>query len=222
MRYATSLTFVALAIVAARADLIVESGDAGDTPATAQTTASIVTAIEGDLSSADDADMYAVYVDDPLSFSATTDGLIGGVWDTQLFLFDSQGYGVSANDDIANGTGPYNPRSLLAAGGDFHPPTAGLYYLAISGWDRDPHSLAGPIFLDDSIFVGTVGPTHVGGGQPIIGWDGDGDRNGGTGAYRIRLTGSQLASIPESGTLALLLAGFLVWTLRRAAFAARG
>lgn len=216
---------------AACAGLIAEVGDAGDLPSNAQTTvgSGLLDEIEGALNGFDDADMYAVFVADPLAFSATTDGHSGGVWDTQLFLFDAQGLGVSANDDIANGNGPYNPRSRLAAGAAFRPEQAGLYYLAVSGWDRDPHSSAGPIFVDDATFVGTVGPSNVGGGLPISGWDGDGNRNGGLGGYRIRLTGAQFvesppggsAEIPEAGSLVFIVAGALCWGARRTGLISR-
>jgi hypothetical protein len=41
--------------------------------------------------------MYAIYIEDPATFSATTVG--GATFDTQLWLFDANGKGVVANDD---------------------------------------------------------------------------------------------------------------------------
>jgi len=202
-----------LAAPRAAADVIFETIDAGDMPHSAffGTGNGVLTAINGALADGVDVDMYAIYVTDPAGFSATTSGGgAGRVYDTQLFLFDAGGYGVSANDDITNGAGGYNPRSRLAAGSAYAPAATGLYYIAISGWDRDPHSAAGPIFTDDVTYVGTVGPTNVGGALPVSGWDSNGNLNGGIGNYTIQLTGASFATpIPEAPTLALAAMGVL-------------
>lgn len=208
---AAALALPLLAAPRAAADVIFETVDAGDMPLAAffGSGNGTLAGINGALSDGTDADMYAIYIADPAVFSASTQGTTG-VYDTQLFLFDANGYGISANDDIANGNGPYNPRSRIAAGSAFAPPARGLYYLAISGWDRDPHSTGGAIFTDDSNYVATVGPTNVGGGSPISGWDSNGNLNGGIGNYEIHLTGAAFATpIPEAPTLALTAMGLL-------------
>ncbi|HMO36979.1 MAG TPA: DVUA0089 family protein [Gemmatales bacterium] len=77
--------------------------------------------------------MYAFIITQPTNFVATTVTGLGGSanFDTQLFLFNANGFGIAANDDssssvqstINNSTGLY---TSLAAG---------LYYLAISSYD---------------------------------------------------------------------------------------
>ncbi len=188
-----------------------EAGDAGDMPLVAETVAGAgpLDLLRGSIDGSADADMFAIYIADPAAFSATTDDAATVAFDTQLFLFDLGGSGLAANDDILNGSSGYNPRSRLTAGSPLLPTVPGVYYLAISGWDRDPHSPAGAIFIDDVSYTGTVGPGGAGGAQAISGWDGDGDMNGALGAYGIRLTGAAFvtAFVPEPGTLALLACG---------------
>ena len=54
----------------------------------------------GSFTDASDADVYRICLSDGDSFSASTVGATTPTTlDTQLFLFDSQGYGVYANDD---------------------------------------------------------------------------------------------------------------------------
>ncbi|MEJ5294500.1 MAG: DVUA0089 family protein [Fimbriimonadales bacterium] len=103
-------------------------GDAGDLPETAQSTGSdTIPAIRGQLDT-DDVDMYAIYIEDPSAFSATTVG--GATFDTQLWLFDANGKGVVANDD----SGGLQSRIDNTAGCITAP---GVYYLAISRYARN-------------------------------------------------------------------------------------
>lgn len=167
--------FLAVALVAlapmawastALAALWAEVGNAGDLPATAQVPAGVgaLTSISGALGSDTDADMYRIWVTGGGTFSATTVG--GASFDTQLFLFYSSGMGVYANDDSAGGL-----QSTLPASNLLTPAAAGIYYLAISGYDRDPESPGGLIF-PTSPFTDVHGPTGAGGGSPISGWSG--------------------------------------------------
>jgi hypothetical protein len=65
-------------------------GDAGDLPETAQSTGSgALPAIRGTIGAANDVDVYAIYISDPSTFSATTIG--GTSLDTALWLFDETG-----------------------------------------------------------------------------------------------------------------------------------
>ncbi|TWT41730.1 hypothetical protein RAS1_28510 [Phycisphaerae bacterium RAS1] len=187
----------------ASADTVTEVGDTGDLPGSAQVTTGVgaLTLITGALSGFDDADMYAITIVDINAFSATTDDAGTAVFDTQLFLFDSSGLGVSANDDISHS--PYTPHSALNSAGTYKPAAPGVYFLAVSGWDRDPNSGGAAMFNDDTVYTGVVGPVGAGGASPISGWDGNGDMNGGVGAYSIVLAGAEFASVPEPGTLAL-------------------
>jgi hypothetical protein len=103
-------------------------GDAGDLPETSQSTGSdAIPVIRGQLD-ASDVDMYAIYIEDPATFSATTVG--GATFDTQLWLFDANGKGVVANDD----SGGLQSRIDNTAGCITAP---GVYYLAISRFPRN-------------------------------------------------------------------------------------
>jgi Ca2+-binding RTX toxin-like protein len=174
---------LAVFVPAASAVNVPEAGDAGDLPGTAQITLGVgpLTSITGTIASSTDADMYLIFVSNPGTFSATTVGTPGTLTDTQLFLFDSSGHGVIANDDCP-GDGL---RSCLPGG----PGVTGLYYLAISSFDRDPVSAFGQIF-PDSPFTGIFGPSGPGGCCSISGWN----SSGGTGTYQINITGASLIS----------------------------
>ncbi|MBK9129667.1 MAG: DVUA0089 family protein, partial [Phycisphaerales bacterium] len=125
-----------------------------------------------------DADLYRIQIDAPGSFSASTCN--GAGFDTQLFLFDANGRGVVCNDDTCGA------QSTLA---NARVTTAGVYYLAITNYDRDPISLGGLIFPNTS--SGELGPTGPGGGLPLAGWSGAPASGG---AYTITLTGCSHAS----------------------------
>src|SRR5262249_40796971 len=103
------------------ADIISETGDAGDLPATATRLFGPVgrppDAITGTISTTTDVDMYLFYIEEPARFSATTFGTGGTLQDTQLFLFRADGRGVYANDDISL----VNRYSTLPAGSSVSP-----------------------------------------------------------------------------------------------------
>jgi hypothetical protein len=187
-----------------------EIGNAGDLVGTAQLTtgAGALTSISGTLSTGTDVDMFGIHISSPAAFSATTVG--GAGFDTQLFLFNAAGIGIYANDDSV-GT-----RSTLPAGHANSPTTTGLYYLAISQYNRDPFSSGGLIF-PNSPFTGVFGPTGPGGALPVNSWSGSGAR----GTYTITLTGasfSNVATTPEPSSLLLLgsgLATCVAWRRRQ-------
>jgi hypothetical protein len=164
-----------------------ETGDAGSMPSTAQDLGSgAVTQILGTFTDGADVDVYRVCLSDGASFSASTVDQTS--LDTQMFLFDSQGFGVYANDDAAT----LVHASRLPANHRFSPSAGGEYYLALSSFNNDPRSDAGEIFPDgfmpnlypDSV-VNAVG---VGGGEPIGFWSGP--TRGPAGDYGIDLTGT--------------------------------
>jgi len=198
--YALAVAALVLGISSAAhgATIWVEIGDAGSLPGTAQNTtgSAPLSSITGTLTATDE-DMYLISITNAATFSATTVG--GTAVDTQLFLFDSFGFGVYANDDSVG------VQSTLPAGDVNSPTTAGLYYLAISEFDNDPVSPGGLIF--PSTPFGTVhGPTGPGGGQAVSGWT---SASSGGGAYSIQLTGAAPANVPEPISLLLLGTGGL-------------
>jgi Bacterial Ig domain len=179
------LSLLALAPAAGAAD---EVGDAGDLPATAQDlSGGGVETINGSVEHSEDIDMYRVCVDGGGTFSASSVHA-GTSVDTQLFLFDSSGRGVYANDDVSDTV----VQSLLPAGHALTPQARGEYYLAVGAYNLDPQG------ADESIFgpgTGVVGPTGLGGSEPVSGWGG---RPGGPGPYTLTLTGALCAPPPDT------------------------
>ena len=164
-----------------------EVGDAGELRATANDMgAGPVTQIEGTFTDGADADVYRLCLTDGDSFSASTLGAT--VLDTQLFLFNSQGYGIYANDDSAGSRG-----SLLPARHRFSPRAGGEYFLGISAFNRDPQSSLGEIFnnnINRTIYPDSIVDANgFGAGAPLSGWAGR--ASGPAGSYRITLTGTR-------------------------------
>jgi hypothetical protein len=163
-----------------------EVGDAGELRATANDMGlGAVTQIQGSFTDGADADVYRLCLSDGASFSASTLGAT--TLDTQLFLFDSQGYGIYANDDSAGSRG-----SLLPARHRFSPRAGGEYFLGISAFNRDPQSSLGEIFnnnINRTIYPDSIIDANgFGAGAPLSGWAGR--ASGPPGAYRINLTGT--------------------------------
>jgi pre-peptidase/PEP-CTERM motif-containing protein len=203
-------TAMVLAIAtAANAQIWNEQGDAGALPATAQTPTGngALTTISGN-NSGGDVDMFEIQVNGGTDFSATTEGG-GTTFDTQLFLFDSNGLGVLGNDDTFPSGAPFLSTLLSSAtDGTGSTVTPGTYYLAISGFNNDPSSAGGPIF-DQGAFDEQSGPDGSGGGSAVTGWSG----GGGPGSYNIGLTGVKY--VPEPATLSLLAIGAMAMIRRR-------
>jgi hypothetical protein len=173
-----------------------EQGDAGDLRATAQDLGDApVTTISGSFASAADADVYRLCLSNGSSFSASTIGGIGPGVDSQMFLLDSEGLGVYANDDWPGSRG-----SLLPANHRFSPTRGGEYFLAISEYNRDPHSNQGEIFQDgfDRLFYpdGVINANGFGSAQPHTSWMGRAP--GGPGSYVVTVTGSTSCVPPDT------------------------
>lgn len=174
--------------------------DAGETLSTAAVVGSApfgtpLDAISGAiLNPSGGADLYQIYLPGA-SFSADTNasGGLFSLGDSQLFLFDADGVGVFWDDD--SGTNLKSAFTLVA-------PTAGIYYLGISGYNYDPLSTGGRIFSGNG-----GGPTGPGGADPLTGWALTTGDTAATGRYAITLTGATF--VPEPGSVAglLVLAG---------------
>ncbi len=177
---------------AARAMTFTESGDAGETLATAQAVGSGTTLINGNLATGT-ADLFS-FLWNGGDFTAQT---TGPSFDTQLFIFDASGFGVVADDDSGSG--------LLSA--LTTPLASGLYYLGISEFDYDPISAGGRIF--DTSF-GTSGPTGPGGASPLAGWDQFAIDGGGS--YNIEI--SATAAVPTPALLPGLI-GLAIGAVRK-------
>jgi hypothetical protein len=135
-----------------------------------------MTQISGTIGAASDTDLYAFEICDFANFSATTVGQT--TLDTQLFLFNSAGLGVTSNDDSQT-----TNQSTITA---LNVTSNGLYYLAISAYNRDPVSSGGLIF-NPPAFTTEQGPNGPGAASPLSAWSGT---TAVTGAYAIALTGS--------------------------------
>ncbi|MGD9789778.1 MAG: DVUA0089 family protein [Phycisphaerales bacterium] len=122
------------------------------------------------------ADVYKINICSPIDFAATTVGYT--TLDTQLYLFDENGMGVTFNDDASSS------QSLLTNQFVTEP---GNYYLAISELDRDPSSATGPIWLDDPFDIERA-PDGPGAAGALNSWASDFSGSGGS--YIIRLFGT--------------------------------
>lgn len=168
----------------------VESGDAGESLATAQTLPGGTNSVSGSVSG--DTDMFKFYWGGGAFYVNTS----GSTFDTQLFLFDASGAGVWANDDGLPGLGSYIEDPALASG---------FYFLAISGYNRDPVSASGVMF-QSSPFDPQYSPSYP--GETLLSWSGTGL----TGSYTLNFRSAsgedvQTGTVPEPNLLGLLGVG---------------
>jgi len=179
-------------------------GDAGDLPGIAQVPAGggALTTITGLIGAGGDADMFLIHIDNPGIFQAKT--WPGTSIDTQLWLFDANGIGVSFNDDDPGGAGLQS--TITGA----FVPGPGDYYLAVSTYDRDAQNASSLDIWNDTPYNVERAPDGPGAPGPVAGWAGTGFSDG---PYQIDLTGASY--VPEPTTLALLAMGGLALLRRR-------
>ncbi len=153
-------------------------GDAGELPGTAQipTGDGSLNSIGGTLD-ASDSDMYKIQICDVAGFSASTVSL-DTTGDTQLWLFSEDGHGVQFNDDSTG---------LQSAFGAEFVTATGVYYIAVSQYNRDAIDDAGQLIWNNTPFAGVRAPDGPGAASIISSWDA-----GVTGGlnYRLNLTGT--------------------------------
>jgi hypothetical protein len=173
----TALTATALAQVD-----WTEQGDAGDLPETAQATGTDtntpLNSISGALG-ANDVDMFAIYIADPSAFQAETNTTTTN-FDSQLWLFDVNGNGIVHDDDSAGSL-----RSRITNANNCIP-GPGIYYIAISRWNRDPRDCD-----DNAIWTGTANACAVAGRSRVASWTGSTS----AGTYQIVLQGAFTAPL---------------------------
>jgi hypothetical protein len=215
-----------------------ENPDAGDIPSTAQSTAgpasTALDAINGDILDEFDQDMFKIFIDDPVAFSASTNNpetSLPPTDDTMLYLFDENGLAVLASDDIDG----LNFKTTLSAGSlDDAGGGAGIYYVAISKAYNYPSSNAGDIVAGEiwnpdrlseetsTLDMGLVPNRGSGWDVAVAAW-GNQPFNAGAGPYRIELTGASFAEesalVPVMGPaasvgLSLLLGACGIGALR--------
>ena len=210
---AAVVLFLFLAARASHADTYISNGTGGDLLTNAQIVSSVqgqaLTAITGSLpliNGTSGGNLFEIYISQPTQFSASTTNLSGGenAFDTQLFLFDSSGLGIEANDDDPN-TG--QEQSLLPSGSSYLAnASAGDYYLLIEGSSRYPADSSGqlifPNFTDgETQSDALVGPTGPGGDSPLAAFTGNSNQGGN---YSIALTGAEFIAVPEPSAMLLL------------------
>lgn len=173
--------------------------EVGDLPATAQTYyGSSGTTIAGTIGGGTDVDMFAICISDTANFEASVNNG-GAAFDTQLFLFNADGTGAAMNDDEPDVAGTLQSHmmlnnSLLPTAPAIVLPSGGLYYLAISPYNRDPISSA---VVTDLIwnntattpagsFDATWAPNGVTPTLPVVGWTNTGNAGG---AFTITMVG---------------------------------
>lgn len=200
---ALSVLVVAALSSAANAADWREVGDAGPLPPGQVTVGpGSLDRIVGKLDGGNDMeDMFCIRITNPQAFSATTIG--GADYDTQLFLFNATGFGVTFNDDSAGGF-----RSTLTSQFVTAP---GIYHIAITGYNRDAVDAGGALIWNNTPFSVERAPDGPGAANAIAGWTGTGS----TGDYVITLTGAEFCQVPAPGAMALLGLGGLVAARRR-------
>ncbi len=159
-----------------------EVGDAGDLPETAQATGTDTSTplpfISGALS-ADDVDMFAIYIDDPSTFRAETNTTTTN-FDSQLWLFDVNGNGIVHDDDSAGSL-----RSRITNANNCIP-GPGIYYIAISRYNRDARNCD-----DNAMWTSAVNACAIPGSGRVASWTG----TTAAGTYQIDLIGAFTAPL---------------------------
>lgn len=198
------LTIAGIATLAtgAFAQVWTEQGDAPELlPGQITVGNGALTRIDGNIGQ-DDADLYCIRVVNYQAFRASTVGLTG--FDTQLFLFNANGMGVTHDDDDPGGGLQSTLTSQFLT-------SNGIYFLGISRYNRDPQSAGGLIWANSPFNVERA-PDGPGAGGALSSWTGT---YAAAGAYSIALSGVEYHAIPEPATLIALGVGLAAIAARR-------
>jgi hypothetical protein len=123
--------------------------------------------------------MFAIYIADPSAFQAETNTTTTN-FDSQLWLFDVNGNGIVHDDDSAGSL-----RSRITNANNCIP-GPGIYYIAISRYNRDPRDCN-----DIAIWTGTANACAVAGSSRVASWTGSTS----AGTYQIVLQGAFTAPL---------------------------
>jgi Bacterial pre-peptidase C-terminal domain len=191
MALATSLFVLGIANPVLSATIFSESTDVGDQIGTAQLISSFA---DGDIISGNltgdalNADLFKLNLTAGTAFTATVNK---PTFDTQLFLFDASGKGLTGNDNSS----AINLNAIFT----YTPTVTGTYYLAISGFDFDPKDSAGN-FLFSNNSTGNFTPV---GNALLASWAENTISDFGldSGSYQITLNLSAVSAVPEPSVL---------------------
>jgi len=185
------LVLSALASAPARAQAWLEVGDAGDLPATAQTTvgSGALSQIVGSFAGPTDADVYCIRINGQQPFVAGIQCLT--FTDPDIWLFDSSGLGIVHNDVCQAG---------LTTITGLYVPGPGTYYLAVAYGGRQALGPGALAIWQTQLFTGERAPDGPGAPGPIVGWGGSGNPTTLT-SYIINLQGVDYCSqvVPARG-----------------------
>lgn len=193
----------------ASAVVVAEVGDAGDLVGTAQTVAAGTTQITGlggrSTTGISDVDVFEF----GWGGGALTIDTGGSSFDTMLYLFDDNGFGIAGNDDAIG----------LQSRLTFATLAAGDYLVAISNCCVQPVALTGQIY-NDFCCGGQPTPNGPGAAGSLTGWEEFGASStftpvAGTQSYQINFSAQTTATAAEPGTAAALGLGLLAFGLRR-------
>ncbi len=180
------LLAVSLPVRPADAATWTEFGDAGPSLVTSNTTVGngFLTEIQGTFLSTFDIDMYCFRIVDRASFSASR--LCASISEPDLYLFDSNGNGVSLWDGCSAG--------IVQVSGLFVP-TNGIYYLAIAASDQDARNAVNQLIWNSPSVSAERAPDGPGAPGPLNNWAGS---NPGPvpANYTINLTGAAFCDSP--------------------------
>lgn len=156
-------------------------------------------------------DVYCILITDPAAFSASTIG--GANFDTQLWLFDSAGFGIVFNDNAVTPNGEVNQSRISNDQLQWFT-EPGFYTLAISGYNTDAATgVNSPIWLDTPRNTQRA-PDGPGAAGQLSAWNPGPDLNDEFGVYTIFLTGCEFC-IPSPGAGWVIAAGLLASTASR-------